>query len=53
MKKTANKITITIQTMDPEHSTGTAKGTDAFGRTKEQIEHALLMRAGRKGIRIK
>lgn len=41
------------QTMDPEHSTGTAKGTDAFGRTKEQIEHALLMRAGRKGIRIK
>ena len=22
------------QTMDPEHSTGTAKGTDAFGRTK-------------------
>lgn len=41
------------QAVNPEHNTQSAKGVDAFGRTKEQVEMARLMRAGRKGIRVK
>lgn len=39
--------------LNPSHNHSSAKGVDIFGRTKEQVELARLMRAGRKGIRIK